>query len=163
MARFSPYRGKKSEKHEFTWSNLGQNASTTQILTLSTAVQPNVKNAANEVAIGSEIRYLYFEFHFSAAQTGNVNVIHWKIDIVPTGMTMSVPSLYYQTDRRFTLKRGMEMLPVNVSTVFKRIFVVPIPKKYRRQSDDQAIQLSYVASSAQTINACGFAIYKELN
>ncbi len=164
MARFNPYRGKKSEKHEITWSNIGQDAGTAAIsVNLSKAVQPTVKNAASEVAIGSEMRSIYFEFHFSAAQTGNLNVIHWTVEVIPSGMVVSNPNVYYQTDRRFIIKRGMEMLPASVSTVFKRIFVVRIPKKYRRQSDDQIIRLAYQASSTQTINACGFAIYKELN
>ncbi len=161
--RFSPFRGKKSEKHELTWSLIGLDASTTQVVNLSNAVQPSAKNASIEVAIGSTIRSVYFEFHFSAAQTANVNVVHWKVEMVPDTMVPSIANSYYQTDRRFILKRGMEMLPVNVATVFKRIFVVRIPAKYRRQSEGQLISFRFQASSTQQINACGFAIYKELN
>ncbi len=102
---------------------------------------------------------MYFEFHFSAAQTGNVNVVHWKISKVPANMTRTTPSLYYQLDRSKTLKRGMEMLPVNVSTVFKRIFVIS-SKMFKRLSEGDTITLEYIASSTQQINACGFAITK---
>ncbi len=59
------------------------------------------------------------------------------------------------------MKRGMEMLPTNVATVFKRIFVVKIPRVYNRVGDTDQYTFQYIASSSQTINACGIAIYKE--
>ncbi len=160
MARIRPMVN--SDKHEITWSNLGQDAGTAPItIVLSTAVQMASKNTTSEVVIGAKIKWVYFEFHFSPAQTGNANVIHWKVQAVPTNQTPSSPSVYGQTDRAYTLKRGMEMLPVNVSTVFKRIFVVKVPKIYQRQKQDFDLQFIYQASSTQTINACGFSVYKE--
>ncbi len=152
-----------SDKHEITWSNLGQNASTVQVVDLAIGVPPATKDQAipSENIIGSRLGAIYFEFHFSAAQTGNINVIHWEIDIKRTGQTKSNPNVYYQTDRAQTIKRGMEMLPTSVSTVFKRIFVVRIPRIYQRMRDDTIVRFKYIASSTQTINACGFAIYKE--
>ncbi len=149
-----------SEKKEITWSNLLQDASTTQVIVLAEGTVPSATNAATEVTIGSTIKWIYFEFHFSPAQTGNANVIHWKVSKLPFGTVATVPSTYNQVDKRFILKRGMEMLPTNVSTVFKRIFVVKIPKRIARIGSADKIVFEYVASSTQQINACGIAIYK---
>ncbi len=158
--RFAPMQ---SDKHEVTWSNLSQDAGTAPInVTLSTAVATADKNTSVEVGIGSKISSIYFEFHFSTASTGNVNVVHWEIFAFPEGLTEPPPNLYYQKNRSYIMKRGMEMLPVNVSTVFKRIFVVKIPKIYQRQKDGMKIRLKYQASSTEAINACGIAIYKEI-
>ncbi len=153
----------KSTKHEITWSNLGQDAATSAVvIDLAIGVEPPDKNLGSEVSIGAKVRTIYFEFHFSAAQTGNVNVIHWIIGKEPFNTNISNPTVYQQTDRRFIFKRGMEMLPANVATVYKRIFVVRIPPKFNRIGDADKIFLKYQASSTQTINACGIAIYKEL-
>ncbi len=161
MPRFTTLRPVHSEKEEITWSNIGQDAGTAAItINLAVGVQPGNKNIANEVPIGSKIRAIYLEFHFSAAQTGNVNVIHWIIGKEPFNTDLSNPNVYYQTDRRFIIKRGMEMLPANVATVFKRIVVVRIPPRMNRIGDDDKIIFKYQASSTQTINACGIAIYK---
>ncbi len=51
------------------------------------------------------------------------------------------------------------MLPSDVSTVFKRIFAVSIPKKMRRMSEGDTMQLRIKATSAETVNFCGFMIY----
>ncbi len=151
-----------SDKHELTWSNLGQNASTVQDILLSTAVQPASQNLATEVGIGSQIKWIYFEFHFSAAQTGNANVIHWTVHQLRTGQTVANPNSYNAAEKSQIIKRGMEMLPTNVSTVFKRIFTVKIPRTMQRQRNNQDLVFSYIASSTQTINACGIAIYKSI-
>ncbi len=162
MARFSRFRPVvHSDKHEITWSNLAQDASVTKIVTFSNAVQPTAKNASTEVLIGSQVRSIYLEFHFSADVITNPKVIHWKVEVLPGGLAPTIANSYYQIDRRFIIKRGMEMLPKSVSTVYKRIFVVRIPRKYQRQSESQLIQLRYQCSSAEAINACGIAIYKE--
>ncbi len=153
----------QSDKHEITWSNLGQDASTPGIqIDLTSVVQPANKNASNEVGIGSRITYLYFEFHFSPAQTANANVIHWTVEYERDGQTTGASNTYYQSNRSQILKRGMEMLPVNVATVFKRIFVVKIPRSAQRQRNNQKLTFNYTASSTQTVNACGIVIYKEI-
>ena len=100
-----------SNKHEITWSNLSQNASTLQTVTLVTGVKSADADGATGVEVGNKVRAIYFEFHFSPAQTGNANVIHWHIVGRPTGLTINNPSVYYQDDRSYTFKRGMEMLP----------------------------------------------------
>ncbi len=141
---------------------MAQDASTQVAINLAVAVQPAAKNISSEVEIGSKVRSIYFEFHFSPQVTSNPKVIHWVVEVVPAGLTVGVPSTYYQVDRRYILKRGMEMLPATLATVFKRIFVVKIPPKYQRQGETQILQFRYICSSAETINACGFAIYKEL-
>ncbi len=164
MARFRRMAAPiQSDKHEITWSNLLQDAATAKItVPISTVVQPGNKNTATEIGVGAMIKWIYFEFHFSAAQTGNANVIHWTIEYTRGGQTIANPNTYYQSDRSQILKRGMEMLPTNVSTVFKRIFVVKIPKTAQRQRNNQEINFNYQASSTQQINACGIAIYKEI-
>ncbi len=151
----------QSDKHEVTWTNISQNAGTTQGITLSLAVQPAAKNISTEVAIGSKIFGIYLEFHFSAAETGVVKVIHWKVEVIPPNTTVSIANSYYQTDRAYVIQRGMEMLPVNVATVYKRIVFVRIPRIYQRQKEGQVISFRYQSSSAELINACGIAIYKE--
>ncbi len=150
-----------SDKKERTWSLLGLDAGTAdQVVNIITSVSVSTVNADFEAMVGSSIGSMYFEFHFSAAQTGNANVIHWKIVRVPASTTITSPNVYYQLDRSKTLKRGMEMLPVNVSTVFKRIFTIPPGMLKRRLAEGDRIDFIFRASSTQQINACGFAITK---
>ncbi len=52
------------------------------------------------------------------------------------------------------------MLPKDVNHVVKRIIGVPIPPRFKRIGDADVITFDYIASSAETINACGIAIYK---
>ncbi len=152
-----------SRKHEITWSNLGQDAgSTATVIDLAIGVEPPDKNLGSEVLIGSKVRNIYFEFHFSADSVAAVNVIHWTIGKEPFNTNLSNPNTYQQADRRFIFKRGMEMLPKDVSTVFKRIFVVRIPPKFNRIGDSDKLFFKYQAAITNTINACGIAIYKEL-
>ncbi len=152
-----------SDKHELTWSNLGQNASTVQSIAIVRGVAPATKDeaVASECVTGSKVFSVYFEFHFSAEVITNPKVIHWQIEIQRAGQVMPVPSTYYQNERAGIIKRGMEMLPKSSSTVFKRIFVVRVPRIYQRVRDDSKINLRYICSSTETINACGIAIYKE--
>ncbi len=151
----------KREKHEITWSNLAQNASTVQEITMFTVVQVADKNSATEVAVGSHTRGIYFEFHFSPQVVTNPKVIHWTIEYIPVGRTLSSPATYNNNTKSYIFKRGMEMLPADQATVFKRIFLVVIPKIYQRAKQGDAIKFRYISSSTETINACGIAIYKE--
>ncbi len=152
----------KSDKHEITWSNLAQNAAAQQSVTLSQGVPTADADTATETEIGSRITSIYFEFHFSAQVITNPKVIHWVINAgIQQGETLSTTSTYYQGDRSKIIKRGMEMLPADQSTVFKRIFVVRIPKVYQRVKANSFIQFRYISTSTETINACGIAIYKE--
>ncbi len=153
----------KSDKHEITWSNLAQDASSIQTVTLVDVVQPTAKNTSTEIGIGSHVYSIYFEFHFSANVVTNPKVIHWQISAYPDGATTGAPSLYYQTDRARIFKRGMEMLPKDTGTVFKRIFVARVPKKSQRLPEDGNISFQYISTSAEAINACGIAIYKEIS
>ncbi len=151
-----------SIKHEVTWSDLAIDASSAVVKDIAVGVEPPDKNAATEVEIGATVNSIYFEFHFSAQVITNPKVIHWTIGKEPFGTNLSGPSTYEAIDRRFIFKRGMEMLPKDVGTVFKRIFVVRIPPKFRRIGDQDKLFFKYIASSTETVNACGFAIYKEL-
>ncbi len=132
-----------------------------QKIAIIKGTEPGNVTADTEVAIGNRVTSVFFEFHFSAAQTGNVNVVHWAFVKEPFTTDITAPNLYNQKDRRFIMKRGMEMLPVNVATVFKRVLVMKIPRIYHRVGDLDQYTFQYIASSTQTINACGFAVYKE--
>ncbi len=151
-----------SEKKETSWSNLGQNASTTISINLAFGKQAADVDAATDVITGSTVRWIYFEFHFAASTITSPKVIHWQIVKRPFNTTISIPSTYNSADKRFVIRRGMEMLPKDVATVFKRVFVVKIPPRMRRIGDQDVIQFQYIASSAESINACGIAIYKVL-
>ncbi len=163
MTRFRVRPMVNSQKHENTWSFLAQNASSQKNIDIVKATDRGVIDTANpaEVAIGSKIKWIYFEFHFSAEVTGNTNVVHWKIEIQKAGSAATDPNTYNQIDKSFIIKRGMEMLPKAVSTVFKRIFVVKIPRNYQRQSAGMLIKFRYITSSTDTINTCGVTIFKE--
>ncbi len=151
----------KSDKHEITWSNLAQDAGSVKNIALVVPVASADKNTNTECEIGSHVKSIYFEFHFSAETITSAKVIHWKFFAQAGGETISTPALYYQTDRSRISKRGMEMLPKDVSTVFKRIFVVKVPRHQQRITATTFYTFSYICSSAETINACGIAIYKE--
>ncbi len=152
----------KKDKHEITWSNLAQNASAVQVIVLAVGVPSADKNTSSECMVGSHIKSIYFEFHFSPQVTSNPKVIHWIIVGKRTGETIGSPATYYTSERSSIFKRGMEMLPASLDTVFKRIFVVRVPKKFQRMADNMNLELRYICSSTETINACGIAIYKEL-
>ncbi len=162
-----PYRRSRlnvihSEKHEVTWSILSQNFGTTPFVTnLAIAVLPLNKNLGVEVATGSKVFSIYFEMNISNEAITNTNIIHWKVVYEPSTATSTAANTYYQTDRAKILKRGMEMLPKDVSTVFKRIFVVRIPRQYQRMKEGDNIRIMLEGSASQTANFCGFAIYKE--
>ncbi len=140
---------------------MAQNASSVQTVVLATTVDAADKSSSNEVILGGHVKFLYMEFHFSAQTVTNPKVIHWTVEIVEPGQSASTPSSYYQSRRAFIIKRGMEMLPADTSTVFKRIVPVAIPKIYQRRKDLSRIEFRYISSSTETINACGITIYKE--
>ncbi len=151
------------EKHELSWSNLGQNAGSVINIEIEKGVHPATKDGAipSECVIGSIVKSIYFEFHFSAETVTNPKVIHWNIIVSRDLQTNPDPTVYNTPSKAMIIKRGMEMLPKDVSTIFKRIFVVRIPRIYQRVRDDMEINFAYQASSTETINACGIAIYKE--
>ncbi len=149
-----------TEKKEITWSNLAQNASTVQTITIYEGVQSADVNLATEVEVGSRVNWVYFEFHFSAEITTNPKVIHWQIIFIPEGMTVGVPSSYNQGNKSYIIKRGMEMLPSDQGTVYKRIFTVKIPRKYQRVAVNTDLLFQYIATSTESINACGISIFK---
>ncbi len=154
----------KTDKHEVTWSLLAADfgTATTSIL-LVDGVEAANKNASTECMVGSHVDSIYIEMNIAAETITNPKVLHWEVLLKPFSASgaSSNPSLYYQVARNQIIKRGMEMLPKAVSTVYKRIFVVKIPKKARRIGLDDQIALAFRASSTETLNICGFAIYKE--
>ncbi len=154
--------GGTSRKHENTWSFIAQNASSTQTVILAQGTQSaDITDAtATEVKSGARITHIFFEFHFSPEVVTSTKVIHWHIALQPFGTSTGVASLYQLVQRRFIIKRGMEMLVKDVGTVFKRVFVVKIPRKYQRLGISDQLVFKYICTSAETINACGIAIYR---
>ncbi len=152
-----------TEKHETVWSKLSQDASGVQIEELARATDPSGVNLNTEVITGSVIKSLYLEFQFSAETITTTKIVHWMICKLPTGKAIGVPSLYGTADKRHIFKRGMEMLPKSVNTIIKRIVVVKIPKGKQRMGENDVWQLQWIVTSAETVNACGFCIYKHFN
>ncbi len=159
MARFR-YAPLQSNKKETTWSNLAQNASTVQTIALLSGADTADVDSGTEVQTGHKVTSMYFEFHFSAQTVTNPKVIHWQVVFQKVGETIASPATYYQDNRASISKRGMEMLPADTSTVFKRIFVVRVPKKFQRITRNALARFQYICSSTETINACGICIYK---
>ncbi len=152
----------KTDKHEVTFTELSTDASTTRNVPIATAVQSADKDNSTEVELGSHIRWLYCEINFAPETITVAKTVHWTIRMAPPAASPSTPAQLYQIDRSYVLKRGMEMLVKDVSTVYKRIFVVKIPKAYQRMKEGQKLEFEYVASSTNTMNACGIFIYKEI-
>ncbi len=153
----------QSEKHEITWSNLVQDASSTQFIQVCKGQTPLNVSAGNEAVIGVSIRWFYFEFQFSAETVTSTKIVHWQFVRRPADNSVGIPSTYYTPDKRFIIKRGMEMLPKDVNHVVKRVFSVKVPKHLQRLGRDDTWEFQYVASSNQTINACGFAIFRPIS
>ncbi len=152
----------KLDKHELTWSFLAADQGTaTVIVPLVLGVHSADKNAPTECEVGSHIRSIYFEFNIAANTITNPKVMHWTIQGGPEGTTLENPLTYYQGNRAQIFKRGMEMLPKDVGTVYKRIFVARVPKKMQRVQENGFISLLFRMSSTEAVNNCGFAIYKE--
>jgi len=149
-----------TDKHEIVWSNLATDISTVLTVVLARGKKLADVNASTEVPLGSKVFGIFIEFNIGAEDITSPKILHWKVFANPVGQTATVPSLYYQTDRAYILKRGMEMLPKAVSTVYKRIIFVRIPKVYQRMKDEMDINISFIMTSAELVNLCGFAIYK---
>ncbi len=153
----------KTDKHEILFSALSENASTQKNITLATGVQSADKDNAGEVETGSHIKWIYMEINIAAEDITTAKILHWTVSINPTGAgNVPTPATGYSSSRSRILKRGMEMLPKDVGTVFKRIFVVKIPRKWQRMAEGQKIAFNYIATSTAVQNLCGFAIYKEI-
>ncbi len=159
-----------SVKHEITWSNLSQNASTVQNILLVKGVDNPVATTASDVHVGASVKWIYIEFNLNGVDnSGVVQIFHWLIFKNPQNKYITSdtdPATYNQDYRRQILKRGMEMLPEipigsggTVQT--KRIFTVKLPRGFLRIGQDDAINLRYKSTSTSGINFCGIAIYKE--
>lgn len=157
--RRSNKRPINSEKHEITWSFL---ADASAGFTVDLAVGTKDVTSASEVRVGSVVNSVFVEFNVSN-NASTLMVFHWKFQKSPFGTALSNASTYDQVDKRFTFKRGMEMLP-NSSTdtmQIKRIFVIRVPPRFRRMGDGDKLQLQFQKTSATGTNLCGIAIYKE--
>jgi len=154
----------RSEKHEITWTFFVQNASATQSVNLIQAVEDPTTSI--QVNIGATVKWIYLEFNLNGVDNSGASmVVHWQVHKNPTGVLTFAPLLYNETNRRFILKRGMEMLPEipldsggTVQT--KRIMVIKIPPRLRRFGENDRLVFSYQVTSASGINICGIVIYK---
>ncbi len=155
----------KTLKHEITWSLLGLDASTNQTIDLVEGTESPV--GATQISIGGIVKGIYIEFNLNGVDnSGVVQVFHWQVIKVPAGLTVAVANAYQSDQKKFIMKRGMEMLPEiplgsggTVQT--KRIFFVKLPPRYRRFDDGDKLQLKFISTSASGINFCGIGIFKE--
>lgn len=93
-----------SEKHEFTWSNLGQNASTVQSLIIIKGVEAGGVDTSTpeEVIIGSKIMGVYIEMNLNGVDnSGAVQVFHWAV--IRTNKTTFLPWTPPVTTQRINL------------------------------------------------------------
>ncbi len=150
------------DKHEVPFTHLVADASTTLNDILATVVQPSAKNLGTEVGVGSRVNGVYVEFNIAAENITSPKIVHWQVILTRAGQTIGAASTYYNAERSQILKRGMEMLPKDVGTVYKRIIFAPLPKGSTRMRENSEIILRFQSSSTETVNICGFAIYKEL-
>ncbi len=159
-----------SQKHENTFSFLGQNASAVQTVTIISGVERGGIATATpeEVQIGAKISSVYIEFNLNGVDNSTTaQIFHWMILKNPNNQIGSPdPALYNKDFKSKILKRGMEMLPQNpigsggvVQT--KRIFVVKIPRGLSRFGQNDRLEFIYKSTSASAINICGITIFKE--
>ncbi len=149
--RFAPLQ---TEKVEITWSDLAADYGAANIN--KTIAIPGT----NELEVGNQIPWVYFEFNCAAQTTTNPKVLHWSVIKLRTGQSAPVGSAYNQAIKAQILKRGMEMLPSDVATVYKRQFVVKLPRSIQRFREGDSLIISFRASSTETINNCGFAVFR---
>ncbi len=152
----------KSVKIEAPWTFLATDLGTATVNAFTlTCVEGASKDLETEVLPGTLIPYIFIEFNLSAAATGVVKVVHWIVMKNPGNLIGGVNPLDYgQNYKKFIFKRGVEMLPNNVATLVKRVFVVKIPKRYQRMDVGDNLALRVRASTTETINFCGVAITK---
>ncbi len=159
-----------SQKHENTWSFLGQNASTIQSIVLIKGVERGGIGTVTpeEVQIGAKVTSIYLETNLNGVDnSGTAQIFHWAVFKNPNNQIATMdPATYNDQFKSKILKRGMEMLPEiplgsggTVQT--KRIFVVKIPRGMQRFGDNDRLQLNYKSTSASGINFCGISIFKE--
>ncbi len=161
--RASSLRPIKTDKHEVVWTTLSQDLAPAVATRLAIGVPSADKDAADEVEVGSHIKFIYLEFMLNAEVITNSKVVDWIVIMRPQNVTSAAqtPTLFYQNGRNLILKRGREMLPKSNTTTYKRIVGVRIPRKYQRIGEGDTINISFGSSSSEAINLCGFAIYKE--
>ncbi len=149
-----------SEKKEVTWTFLAADESSQKTVVIYNGTPSADVNVGTEIEVGSVVKWVYFEFHFSAETTTAAKVVHWQIQFVPEGMTTTAPSVYNGGSKSYVIKRGMAMLVRDQATVFKERFVVKIPRAYQRVKVNTELQFRYISTSSNTQNSCGFTICK---
>ncbi len=159
----------QTEKHEITWSNLGENASTVKNIELIDTVAGE-PTSANEIETGSHVKWIFLETNLNGVDnSGTMQVFHWMVYKNQKGQTSGIldPAIYDPPAKANIIKRGMEMLPEipigsggTVQT--KRVFVIKIPKGMQRMAEQDKFILSYKSTSTSGINYCGIGIFREI-
>ncbi len=147
-----------SEKVEQIHTRLAADNSTVQEVIIAKAVRN--PTADLECEIGSTISSVYVEFNTSGQTVTNPSRLDWLIQKSPSGVNAVTPNQNNPVARRFIFKRGIEMFPSATSTVFKRIFVVRIPPRFKRMGEADELLFRYINSSSQTMNMCAIFIHK---
>ncbi len=146
----------QTEKRELTWSLLaGDRGTATNLATLTCVRDPTTDIQCTP---GTILRWVYVELNVAAETITNAKIFHWMLNKNPVASLAFTPTTYNQDSKSWIIKRGMEMLPKDVATVYKRIFAVAIPKKMRRMSEGDVLTLRAQATSTESINTCGFMI-----
>ncbi len=144
----------KTEKTEITWSDLSADYGTANVN--KTIATPGTNN----MEVGDTVRWVYFELNIAAEEITTANVVHWSVIKLRTGQSVPAGTTYDNAIKSQVLKRGMEMLPKDVATVYKRVFVVRLPRSIRRFRDGDSLVLSFRATLTLDVNSCGFAIFR---
>ncbi len=144
----------RTEKVEVQWTNLAANFGAANV-NIPIAVQ-----GSDNLDTGDHVNWIFFEINIAAQTTTNPKTMHWVVIKTRTGQAIPNSSTVNQAIKAQILKRGMEMLPSDVATVYKRVFVVRLPRSIRRFREGDAINISFRSSSTETANVCGIAIFR---
>ncbi len=158
-----PYRNRpiNQVKHEVPLSDLNVDASATRTSTICEGVASADQNAAAEVTIGSTVRWIFCEINLNPNVVTNAKWVRWLIGKEPFDTNLTAAGTLNGPDRRFIIKRGVEMFGKDLSQSTKRVFVVRIPPRMRRIGDNDKIVFSYQSSSTEALNVCANFIFKE--
>ncbi len=141
-----------------SFSNLATAGATVQHIAVITAVDG--PTTAGEVNVGDTVKFVNVEVNFSPEAVGSTKVCHWILWKKISTMTNLIPSSYDESNKRMIIRRGMEMVPKDAAVVTKRMFPIILPRSYRRFGEAQQLYFSYVTTSTDNFNACGFFVYK---
>ncbi len=154
-----------SQKHyvQFPFDQI--TTGTRQNINLITAVQSTVANLANEVAEGSIIKAIYIELWLqNSANDGESIVTLTKDPQNATGPTFAqMAALFTYTNKKNVLfsHQGLTSNDGVGNPVFVLRQWLKIPKSKQRFGLADQLNLNISNTSANNLNRCGLALYKE--